>query len=217
MIVSSADFEAPFSERGAQCAEVGAGRKIRPSVRRRRSRGAQLCSPIDRAVAVGASDFDGGPHFAVEFRIAVIVLIEVAVDAVHPLFQVDVHQVHRHALALLAVLALLIGRRAHGLHQILGRDVGDDLSPVVQQIARAVFFEHRAENPAVAVEVGELRMTAPRDSSRRREPETRGRTTVPARPSRPGWTFAIGPPLRRSDTFAGQDTSTRRRFRCPTT
>ena len=54
---------------------------------------------VDGAVAVDALDLDGGPHLAVELGVAVDVLDEVAIDAVHALFQVDVQQVDRHAVA----------------------------------------------------------------------------------------------------------------------
>ena len=67
------------------------------------------------------------------------VLLEVAVDAVHPLLQVDVLQVH-------GLLELL---------RILGRH---DLAVLVQQIAVPVALVHVAEQPTVAVEVRQLHL-----------------------------------------------------------
>ena len=48
---------------------------------------------LDRAVAVDAVDLDRRPRLAVELAVAVVVLLEVAVHAVHPLLEVDVLQV----------------------------------------------------------------------------------------------------------------------------
>ena len=45
------------------------------------------------AVAIGAIDLDGGARFAVQMAVAVAVLLEVAIDAVHALVQMDVAQV----------------------------------------------------------------------------------------------------------------------------
>ena len=42
--------------------------------------------------------------------------------------------------------------------QLLGRDVVDHVALVVEQVALAVLLEDGAEHPAVAVEVGELRV-----------------------------------------------------------
>ena len=50
-------------------------------------------------MAIGALDLNRGPNFAIELRVAVIVLQEMAIDAVHSLFQVNVHQVDRHVVA----------------------------------------------------------------------------------------------------------------------
>ena len=47
-------------------------------------------------MAIDALNLDCRPHLAVELGVAVVVLVEVAVDAVHPFLQMDVHQVHRH-------------------------------------------------------------------------------------------------------------------------
>ena len=66
-----------------------------------------------RAVAIDALNFNRRAHFAVQFRIAVIILIEMAIDAVHAFFQMDIHQMHRHAVALFAVNFLFRRRRRH--------------------------------------------------------------------------------------------------------
>ena len=49
---------------------------------------------LDGAVAVDAVDFDGIARLAVELAVAVTVLLEVAVDAVHALLQMNVFQMH---------------------------------------------------------------------------------------------------------------------------
>lgn len=49
---------------------------------------------IERAVAVDALDFDGSANFSVEFSISVDILDEVAIDAVHAFFEMDIEHVH---------------------------------------------------------------------------------------------------------------------------
>ena len=93
----------------------------------------------NRAVTIDAIDFDRVAGFAVELAVAVAVLLEVAVDAVHPFFQMDVFEVHR--------FLELIG--------IVERDL---LVVLVEQVAFAVVLEDGAEDPAMAVEVGKLRV-----------------------------------------------------------
>ncbi len=92
---------------------------------------------LNRAVAIDAINLDGVARFSVEFAVAVAVLLEVAVDAVHSFFQMDVFEVHR--------LPELVG--------IVKRDL---LVVLVEQVAFAIVLEDGAENPAMAVEVGEL-------------------------------------------------------------
>ena len=94
---------------------------------------------LNRAVAIDAIDLDGGARFAVELAVAVAVLLEVAVDAVHALVEVDVLQVD-------------------GLLELVGIVEGDCLVVLVEQVALAVVLEDGAEDPAVAVVVGELRV-----------------------------------------------------------
>ena len=72
-----------------------AGRQIGAVLRRGRARGDETRALLNRAVAIDAIDFDGIARFSVEFAVAVTVLLEVAVDAVHPFFQMDVLEVHR--------------------------------------------------------------------------------------------------------------------------
>ena len=94
---------------------------------------------VDRAVAVDAVDLDRVARLAIELAVAVIVLPEVAVDALHPLLEVDVLQVHR-------------------LAEPLGIVVRDDPVVLVEQVAAPVALVDGAVDPAVAVEVGELRV-----------------------------------------------------------
>ena len=62
--------------------------------------GQQRGSLAGRAVAVDALDLDGRANLAVELGVAVGVLDEMAVDAVHSLFEVDVELVDGQAVAL---------------------------------------------------------------------------------------------------------------------
>src|SRR5262245_37507840 len=57
------------------------GFEIPALIHRRRAARAQRCRPRDGAVAVGALNFYGRPHFAVELRVAMHVLDEMAIDA----------------------------------------------------------------------------------------------------------------------------------------
>ena len=79
-------IEAAFLPRRAQSCEVGS------SSRRGRARRNQ-CSPLlDCSVTIHAIDFNGVACLAVKFAVAMAVLFEVAVHAVHPFFEVDVFQ-----------------------------------------------------------------------------------------------------------------------------
>ena len=97
-------------------------------------------------------------------RVAVHVLLEVAVDAVHAALGVHVLQVHR--LARLRHEATARDRRGVDLlaqcwdhaGELVLLVVGDDRAVLVEQVALAVHLEDRAEDPAVAVVVGELRV-----------------------------------------------------------
>ena len=111
----------------------------------------------DRAVAVNAVNLDCGARLVVEDAVAVRVLLEVAVNAVHPLlkmyvFEVDWKPRGRRRGRVARVVAVLdrlleLGRR-HVLHAVAAR---------VEHVALAVALEDGAEHPAVAVEVCELR------------------------------------------------------------
>src|SRR6266446_5200930 len=54
----------------------------------------------DCPVAIDAVDFDGGARFDVDFSVAVIVLSEVAIIALHAFFEMDVGEVDGFAEAL---------------------------------------------------------------------------------------------------------------------
>ena len=117
--------------RRAQAGEIGA------AFRRGGAGGDQSGALLNRAVAIDAIDLDGVARFAVELAVAVAVLLEVAVDAVHALFEMDVLEVHR-------------------LPELVGIFERDRLVVFVEQVALAIVLEDGAEDPAVAVEVGEL-------------------------------------------------------------
>ena len=93
----------------------------------------------DVAVAIHALDLDSITRAAVELAIAVDILIEVAVGAVHALIHVDVAEVH-----CLAEFFRIVG--------------GNDLAARIQHIAAAITLEDLPEDPAVTVEVIELRV-----------------------------------------------------------
>ena len=97
----------------------------------------QSCALLDGTVAVYAIDLDRVAGFAVELAVTVAVLLEMAVDALHAFFQVNVLEVD-------------------GLLEFVGIIEGDRLVFGVEQRAFAVVLENGAEDPAVAVEVSEL-------------------------------------------------------------
>src|SRR5262249_7869034 len=63
----------------------------------RRPRSPKGGAIADRAVAVDALNFDGGAHFALQPGVAVVVLYEMAIDAVHTSLQMNVHVMNRYA------------------------------------------------------------------------------------------------------------------------
>src|SRR5258708_5072252 len=88
-------------------------------------------------MAIDAIDFHGGSRLAVNFPIAVIVLREVAITALHPLFEMDVRQVY-------------------GSPKSLGMVEGDLLAVLIEPVSFAVVIEDSAENPSVPVKIGKL-------------------------------------------------------------
>ncbi len=85
-------------------------------------------------MAIHAVDLHRVSGLTVEFAVAVAVLLEMTIDAVHALFQMDVFQVHR-----LAKLFGIVER-----HRLI---------MIVQQGALAIMLEHSAKDPTVTVEV----------------------------------------------------------------
>ena len=126
-------------------------------------------------MTINALNLDGGADFSVKLGIAVHVLDEVAVDAVHSLLEVDVELMDGQPVALCACgpvkcgqlfgrgifcaipLLELVGHPYRG-HQGRRRIVGDRLAAVVEQLAMPVFLEDRAKDPAVAMIVSKLRV-----------------------------------------------------------
>ncbi len=172
--------------------------QVRATVRRRRAGGDQRGPALDRAVAIGAVHLDGVARLAVELAVAVAVLGEVAVDAVHAFFQMDVLQLH----GLLQLL--LVGER-------------DDVAVLVEQIAVAVLLEDGAEDPAVAVEVGELRVLQLAVELRRAGLLQERRSSHRPRAAAPSGFCASALLLkRRGRVLSGGIHRCRRPFRCPT-
>ena len=159
-------------------------------------------------MAVDALDLDGGANFPVKLGVAVHVLDEVAIDAVHSLLEVDVELMDGQPVALrlgavegrllfrrgvsCAIPLLELGRHPHRGHQGRRRIVGDRLASVVEQLAVPVFLEDRAEDPAVAMEVGKLSVFRLRVQVGDALQKRRDRTSCPSRPSRPGSTSSSG-------------------------
>ncbi len=171
----AAALETTLLERGPQSRQVAAllARFGRRGVGRRAGRH-ERGAACRRAVAVDALDLDRRAHLAIQLGVAVGVLDEMAIDAVHPLLEVDVHLVDGQAVALRfravercalrgrriprAIALLQLGGQAHRFHHGGGGGIRNRLSPVVEQVAVPVFLEDRAEDPAVTVEVGKLGM-----------------------------------------------------------
>ena len=107
-------------------------------------------------MAIDALDLDSRAHFAIEFCVPVSVLIEVAVDAVHPLFHVDIHHMNRHTIALFPMDLLKLFRRRYCGHQIFGRWAFHCFSCMVKQLSCSVFFENGPVNPSMPMEVCKL-------------------------------------------------------------
>src|SRR6266446_971784 len=104
-------------------------REICAASGRCRARSHQWSSLLDSAMAIHAVDLDGVARLAVEFAVAVTVLLEVAVHTMHPLFKVDVLEVYR----LLELLRIV---------------EGNNLVVRVEQVALAVVLEDSAEDPS---------------------------------------------------------------------
>jgi hypothetical protein len=88
-------------------------------------------------VTINAINFDCVSWLSIKLPVTMSVLHEVAIDAMHSLFQVNVCQVNR-----LAELVRIVKR--------------NNIPFGVQELPVAVVLIDRAENPSMAVEVGEL-------------------------------------------------------------
>ena len=114
---------------------------LRGACRRQGAAGPEVTSvaPLrNRSVAIDAIELDGRARLGVEFSAAVAVLLEMAIDALHSFFQVNILKVR-------------------GLLKFLRIVRRDRDSLFVEQVALAVARKHGAEEPAVAVKIGELR------------------------------------------------------------
>ena len=103
---------------------------------------------LDRAVTVFARDLDRRARLVVEIAVAVRVLAEVAIDAVHARARMNVVEMHR-----LAELRRIVRR--------------DDVAVGVEQVSLAIAFEDFAKHPAVTVKVCKLRVAQQRVERRR--------------------------------------------------
>src|SRR3989475_2828314 len=127
-----ARFETPHTPGCAQHIEMAA------TFRCCRARGDQRSLLANRAVAIDAVDFNGGAGLAVNFSVAVIVLREMAVVALHPFFEMDVSEVYGFAETVWVIKCNLL--------------------PVfVEPVSFAIVMEDRSEDPAMAMEISKLR------------------------------------------------------------
>src|SRR5258708_34367444 len=101
-------------------------------------RSKQIGARTDGAVAIDAVNFHGGAGLAINFSVAVIILAEVAIAALHSLFQVNVRETHGFA----------------EFFWIVERNL---LVVFVEPIAFTVVRIHAAVDPAVSVKIGKLR------------------------------------------------------------
>src|SRR5207237_4718533 len=112
---------------------------------------------FDRAVAVYAINLDCGSRLVVEDAVAVRVLLEVAVNAVHPFLKVYVFEVDWHARGRRRGCVARVVAVLDRLFELRGRYILHAFAARVEHVALAVALKDGAEHPAVAVEVCELR------------------------------------------------------------
>src|SRR5260370_39241123 len=127
----AAPFEPAQSPRSAERIEMAS------ALGGGRPRGNQRGFLSNRTVAIHAIDFYGCARLTVNFSVAVIVLREVAIVALHSFLQMNVGKVD-------------------GFAQAVGVIESNLLAVLLQPISLAVVIEERAENPAVAVNISEL-------------------------------------------------------------
>src|ERR1043165_8045248 len=103
---------------------------------------------LDRTVAVFTRNLDRRARFVVEIAVAVRVLAEVTINAVHAALGVNVVEMH-------------------GLAELRGILRRDDVAVRVEQISLAIAFEDFAKQPAMSMKVRELRVAQQRIEPRR--------------------------------------------------
>ena len=108
------------------------------SNRRRWARGHERSFLSNRAVTIDTINLDRRARLAVDFSVAVIVLLEMAIVALHPFFEMNVGEMHRFTEAV----------------RIVERDL---LAVPVEPVSSAVVVEHGPEDPAMSVKIRELR------------------------------------------------------------
>src|ERR1700731_4636188 len=97
--------------------------------------GNQRRAPRNRAVAIHAIELNGSTRLAVQFSSPMTILLEVAVQALHSFFQVDI-------------------RKVDGFVEFLRIIGGDRASLFIEQVSLAVARIDGAKQPAVTVEIG---------------------------------------------------------------
>src|SRR5262249_55418720 len=130
---------------------------IQHLVSTRRGRGCRgkrgrISTPVNGPVAILATDFDRVADLSIELAVAMAVLSEMTIHAMHALFDVNVLQVNRHTRS----IARPVGWLLDGPAKLICCDVIDYLVTRVEQVAFAVFLVNRAEDPSVAGEICEL-------------------------------------------------------------
>src|SRR6266568_1397483 len=103
------------------------------------TRGDQCRSLLDRSMAIDALDGCGGSGLTVEIAVAMHIGKKMAIDALHASVQMNIFEMDRFG-------------------ELLRRIRRNNLIIQIQQVAFAVLLENSAENPAVPMIVGELRV-----------------------------------------------------------
>src|ERR1041384_8878 len=104
-----------------------------------------------RTVTIYAIDFYRVADLAIELAVAVIVLLEMTIYAVHSFLEVNVLQVNRQPF-----VRRIIGDAFGSAFELVRVDISDDVVVRIEEVTFPIVFKHVAIDPSVSVEVGEL-------------------------------------------------------------
>ena len=124
---------------------------------------------LDGAVAVDAGDLNGIADLSVQLPVAVDILFEVAVRAMHAPLEMDILEVHGHVERELPLRGRhrrpsgwiggsRLGRRQKrdGLLELVRRHRAHDLAIPIEQAPLPILLEHGPKDPTVSMKVAEL-------------------------------------------------------------